>query len=59
MNYLDTILKDRAYQIARNRNYDAYQRALISMVHKSFDQKTWSSVSADEQLAKELHKLVI
>ena len=47
------------YQIARNCNYDAYQRALISMVYKSFDQKTWSSVSADEQLAKELHKLVI
>ena len=30
----DKILKDRAYEIARNRNYDGYQRALASMVHK-------------------------
>ena len=26
------ILKDRAYKITRNRNYDGYQRALASMV---------------------------
>ena len=28
----DKILKDRAYEIARNRNYDGYQRALASRV---------------------------
>ena len=28
----DKILRDRAYEIARNRNYDGYQRALARMV---------------------------
>ena len=28
----DKILKDRAYEIARNRGYDGYQRALASMI---------------------------
>ena len=27
----NNILKDRAYEIARNRNYDGYQRALASI----------------------------
>ena len=35
----DKILKDRAYEIARNRGYDGYQRALSSMVYKFFDKK--------------------
>ena len=30
----DKILKDRAHEIARNRNYDGYQRALASMVFR-------------------------
>ena len=30
----DKILKDRAYKIARNRNYDEYQRTLASMGYK-------------------------
>ena len=29
----DKILRDRAYEIARNRNCDGYQRALASMVY--------------------------
>ena len=33
------ILRDRAYQTARNRNYDAYQRELASSVYKFFDKK--------------------
>ena len=28
----DKMLKDRAYETARNRGYDQYQRALASMV---------------------------
>ena len=40
----DTILKDRAYEIAGNRNYDGYEGALTSMVYN---------------LAEELHKPVI
>ena len=30
----DKILKDRAYEIARNRRCDGYQRALANMVYK-------------------------
>ena len=32
----DKILKDRAYEIARNRNYDRYQRAFANVVYKVF-----------------------
>ena len=32
----DKILKNRAYEIARNRDYYGYQRALLSMVYKIF-----------------------
>ena len=55
----DKILKDRVYEIARNRNYDGYQTALTSMVYKLSDQKTGSGVNVNEQLAEELHKSVI
>ena len=53
----DKILKDRAYEIARNRNYDGYERALASMVCKFFDKNAGSRISVNEQLAKELKKL--
>ena len=33
----DEILKGRAYGIARNRNYDRYQRAFESIVYKILD----------------------
>ena len=33
---LDNILKERAYEIARNCGYDGYQRALAGMVYKFF-----------------------
>ena len=55
----DNILKDRAYEIARNCNYDGYQRAIASIVYKFFDKKTGSRMSVNEQLAEELHKPVI
>ena len=55
----DKILKDRTYEIARNRNYDGYQRALASMVCNFFDKKPGSRISINEQLAKELHKAVM
>ena len=55
----DKSLKDRTYEIARNRGYDGYQRALASMVYKFFDKKTGSGISVNEQLAEELHKPVI
>ena len=33
----DKILKDRTQEIARNCNFDGYERALASMVYKFFD----------------------
>ena len=62
----DKILKDRAYEIARNRKYDGYQRALASIVYKFPDKNTGSGatarrkagISVNEQLAEELHKPV-
>ena len=56
---LDKILKDRAYEIARNCGYGGYQRALAGMVHKIFDKETGSRISVNEWLAKELHNTVI
>ena len=55
----DKILKDRAYEIARNCGYDGYQKALTSMVYSFLDKKTGSGISVTEQLAKELHEPVI
>ena len=53
------ILKDRAYEIPRNRNYDGNQREIVSLVYRFFHKKSRSGVSVNENLAKELHKPVI
>ena len=45
-------LNNSAYGIARNYQYDVYQRALASMVYKFFDKKTGSGVTVNEQLAE-------
>ena len=61
----DKILRDKALNIAKNPKYDGYQRGLVSMVYKFFDEKSaGSGVSNNEinqnlQLAKELHKPII
>ena len=68
----DKVLRDKAFNIAKNPKYDGYQRGLASMVYKFFDKKSTSltdkSVSGsgvniplefNEQLAKELHKPII
>ena len=36
----DKILRDKAFNIAKNRKYDGYQRGIASMVYKSFDKKS-------------------
>ena len=38
----DTILRDKAFNIAKNPKYDGYQRELASMVYKIFDKKSTS-----------------
>ena len=34
---VDKVLRDKAYDIASNREYDGYQKGLASMVYKFFD----------------------
>ena len=63
----DKILRDKAYNIASNLEYDRYQRGLASMVYKFFDKKSMGSgtikpsslESSSSILADELHKPVI
>ena len=39
----DKVLRDKAYDIASNPEYDGYQRGLASMVYKFFDKKSMGS----------------
>ena len=58
----DKVLKDKAFKIASDPNYDGYQRGLASMVYKFFDKKSSGSGIANEpnyQLANEIHKLIV
>ena len=65
----DKILRDKAFNIAKNLKYDGYQSGLASMVYNFFDKKSASladkSASGSDiknenmskkELAKELHK---
>ena len=38
--FSDKVLKDKAFNIAKNPNYDGYQRGLASMVYNFFDKKS-------------------
>ena len=67
-NEADKVLRDKAYDIASNPEYDGYQRGLASMVYKFFDKKSMGSgfkklkntaKPSSSILADELHKLVI
>ena len=58
----DNVLKDKAFKIASDPNYDGYQRGLASIVHKFFDKKSSGSGIVNEpnyQLANELRKPII
>ena len=57
----DNVLRDKAYDIASNPEYDGYERGLESMVYKFFDKKTMGSgaVEPSLKLADELHKPII
>ena len=65
----DKVLKDKAYDIASNPEYDGYQRGLASMVYKFFDKKSTAGPSSLERLgsgiasssilADELHTPII
>ena len=56
----DKVLRDKAYNIASNPEYDGYQRGLASMVYKFFDKKSMGSgIASSSILADELHKPII
>ena len=71
----DKILKNKAFDIAKDKKYDGYQRGLASMVDKFFDSKVASPdkkssgsgakhvktklTPQNQQLAEELHKQII
>ena len=64
----DKVLRDKAYDIASNPEYDGYQRGLASMAYKFFDKKSIGSGTTKSKdttksssliLADELHKPVI
>ena len=56
----DKILRDNAYAIANNPQYDGYQRGLASMVYKFFDKKTvGSGFSENIKQANEIDKPII
>ena len=60
----DKVLRDKAFNIAKNLKYDGYQKGLASMVYKFFDKKSKGigvniPLEFSEQLAKELHKPII
>ena len=58
----DKVLKDKAFKIASDPNYDGHQRGLDSMVYNFFDKKSKGSGITNEsscQLANELHKPII
>ena len=59
----DKVLRDKAYDIASNPEYDGYQRGLASMMYKFFDKKTMESGAVEPneslKLTDELHKPII
>ena len=62
--FSDKVLRNKAFNIAKNHKYDGYQRGLASMVYKVFDKKSRGSgvnvpLEFNEQLAKELCKPII
>ena len=42
----DKVLRDKAYNIASNPEYDGYQKGLASMVYKFFDKKSTAGSTA-------------
>ena len=68
----DKVLRDKAFNIAKDPTYGEYQRGLASIVYKVFDKNTKGSgvtmlknksaiksIPQNEQLAEEPHKFII
>ena len=71
----DKVLRDKAFNIAKNPKHDGYQRGLAFIVYKCFDKKSvllsdksvagsWVNIANksafdNEKLAEEIHKPII
>ena len=59
----DKVLRDKAFNIAKDPKYEGYQRGLASMVYKFFEKKIADSgiksMPQNEQLAEEIHNSII
>ena len=55
----DIVLKNKSLKIASDPKYNGYETGLASMVYKFFDKKSKGSGLKNQQLADELHKLII
>ena len=60
----DKVLRDKAFNIAKNPKCDGFQRGLASMVYNFFDKETSGSgvnneIKQNKQLTEELHKPII
>ena len=53
----DKVLRDKAYDISSNPEYDGYQRGLASMVYKFFDKKSTAERSSLEHMGSGVKKL--
>ena len=61
--FADNILRDKAFNIAKDPKYDGYQRRLASLVYKFSDKSYDSGIKneniSNKELAEELHKPII
>ena len=60
----DKVLKDKAFEVANNPEYDGYQRGLASMVYRFFGKKSKGTgikneINENQQLVNELHNPII
>ena len=44
------VLRDKAFNIAKNPKYDGYQRGIASMVYKFFDKKSKGNGVANNEI---------
>ena len=49
----DKVLRDKAFNIAKNPEYDGHQREFSSMVYNVFDKKTSSNGGKNESVSNQ------
>ena len=62
--FSDKVLFDKAFNIAKNKKNDGYQRGIVLMIYKCFDKNTAGrtvkkEIISNQELTEELPKLII